>query len=87
MEEGRAYVACPQHNCPIIVDDEKTLSLVLKEDTKKKYRHLIMNSFIEANNAYYAYHAYVIVPMFWCKCRNVGSVTRFNMYLSAHSKK
>lgn len=47
MEEGRAHVACPQHNCPIIVDDEKTLALVKSENTKKRYRRLIINSFVE----------------------------------------
>ncbi|VDM38487.1 unnamed protein product [Toxocara canis] len=47
MEEGRAYVACPQLNCPIVVDDEKTLALIKSDTVKKRYRHLIINSFVE----------------------------------------
>uniref|UniRef100_A0A914S1C9 E3 ubiquitin-protein ligase ARIH1-like UBA-like domain-containing protein n=1 Tax=Parascaris equorum TaxID=6256 RepID=A0A914S1C9_PAREQ len=47
MEEGRAYVACPELNCPIVVNDEKTLALIKSDTVKKRYRHLIINSFVE----------------------------------------
>ncbi|VDK67073.1 unnamed protein product [Onchocerca ochengi] len=63
MEEGRAHVACPQHNCPIIVDDEKTLTLVKSENAKKRYRRLIINSFVECNRL-----------LRWCPAADCGRV-------------
>uniref|UniRef100_A0A915PMM0 RBR-type E3 ubiquitin transferase n=1 Tax=Setaria digitata TaxID=48799 RepID=A0A915PMM0_9BILA len=63
MEEGRAHVACPQHNCPIIVDDEKTLALVRSDNAKKRYRRLIINSFVECNRL-----------LRWCPAADCGHV-------------
>ncbi|VDN22973.1 unnamed protein product [Gongylonema pulchrum] len=65
MEEGRAYVACPQLNCPIIVDDEKTLSLLKSECAKKRYRRLIINSFVECNGL-----------LRWCPAPDCGRVIK-----------
>lgn len=47
MEEGRPHVACPEHNCPIIVDDERALSLIRSDVVRSRYRHLMINSFVE----------------------------------------
>ncbi|VIO95341.1 ubiquitin-conjugating enzyme E2-binding protein 1, putative [Brugia malayi] len=58
-----AHVACPQHNCPIIVDDEKTLALVKSENAKKRYRRLIINSFVECNRL-----------LRWCPAADCGRV-------------
>ncbi|VDK48649.1 unnamed protein product [Anisakis simplex] len=65
MEEGRAYVACPQLDCPIVVNDEKTLALIKNETVKKRYRHLIINSFVECNRL-----------LRWCPAVDCGRVIK-----------
>uniref|UniRef100_F1KT18 RBR-type E3 ubiquitin transferase n=1 Tax=Ascaris suum TaxID=6253 RepID=F1KT18_ASCSU len=65
MEEGRAYVACPELNCPIVVNDEKTLALIKSDTVKKRYRHLIINSFVECNQL-----------LRWCPGADCGRVVK-----------
>lgn len=48
MEEGRGQsIACPEHNCDILVDDAKAMELITDEKVKRRYQHLITNSFVE----------------------------------------
>jgi ariadne-1 len=46
--EGRGQtISCPEHNCDIIVDDAKAMALIRDEKVKRRYQHLITNSFVE----------------------------------------
>lgn len=48
MGEGRGQtIACPEHNCDIIVDDAKAMDSIRDEKVKRRYQHLITNSFVE----------------------------------------
>ncbi|VDD91153.1 unnamed protein product [Enterobius vermicularis] len=63
MEEGRPHVACPEHNCPIIVDDERALSLIRSDVVRSRYRHLMINSFVECHQL-----------LRWCPAADCGRV-------------
>lgn len=47
MNDGHAYIPCPQQGCSVIADDEKTLALIKKEEVRKSYRHHIISSFVQ----------------------------------------
>lgn len=50
MEEGVGQtIACPAHNCPILVDDETAMGLLKDPRVKLKFQHLITNSFVKCN--------------------------------------
>lgn len=63
MEEGRTHVACPQLSCPIVVDDERALSLIKSENVRKRYRHFMINSFVECHRL-----------LRWCPAADCGRV-------------
>lgn len=50
MDEGCPYVSCPQHKCDFILDDDKVLSLIDKEQVKLAYNRLVLNSYVEVCN-------------------------------------
>lgn len=50
MEEGVGQsIACPAHNCPILVDDQTAMEFIRDPRVKLKYQHLITNSFVKCN--------------------------------------
>lgn len=50
MEEGMGnMIACANHGCDIIVDDQMVMSLITDSKVKQKYQLLITNSFVECN--------------------------------------
>uniref|UniRef100_A0A158R583 RBR-type E3 ubiquitin transferase n=1 Tax=Syphacia muris TaxID=451379 RepID=A0A158R583_9BILA len=59
----RPHVACPEHNCLIIVDDERALSLIKSERVSSRYRHLMINSFVECHRL-----------LRWCPAADCGRV-------------
>lgn len=63
MEDGRTHIACPQVGCPIVVDDERALSWISSEKVRKRYRHLMINSFVECHSL-----------LRWCPGPNCGRV-------------
>ncbi|KAI1731489.1 IBR domain, a half RING-finger domain-containing protein [Ditylenchus destructor] len=50
VDEGCPYVSCPQHKCDFILDDDKVLSLIDKEQVKLAYNRLVLNSYVESNS-------------------------------------
>jgi len=40
-------ISCPAHECDIEIDDVTVMSLVSDLEVRKKYLHLITNSFVE----------------------------------------
>lgn len=50
MDEGMGQtISCAAHGCDILVDDATVMKLVLDPKVKRKYQHLITNSFVEWN--------------------------------------
>ena len=52
MHEGIGQtIACPALQCDILVDDEKVLNVIKIDGVRRKYQHLITNSFVECNRS------------------------------------
>jgi ariadne-1 len=50
MYEGIGQtIPCPATKCDILVDDKIVLDLIENSDVRRKYQHLITNSFVECN--------------------------------------
>jgi ariadne-1 len=51
MHEGIGQtISCPS-KCDILVDDKMVLNLIEVPDVRRKYQHLITNSFVECNRS------------------------------------
>ena len=65
MHEGIGQtISCPA-KCDILVDDETVLSLIQSPDVRRKYQHLITNSFVECNR-----------NMRWCTITNCSNAIK-----------
>ena len=50
MDQGASQmIECPGSDCDILVDDETVMNLVYDAGIKRKYQHLITNSFVQCN--------------------------------------
>lgn len=50
MDEGMGQtISCAAHGCDILVDDDTVMRLIVDSKVRRKYQHLITNSFVECN--------------------------------------
>lgn len=50
MDDGVGNsILCPKSNCDVIIDDEMVIDLVGDEEVKRRYQHLITNSFVQVS--------------------------------------
>ncbi|KAE9550950.1 hypothetical protein FO519_005839 [Halicephalobus sp. NKZ332] len=61
------YVVCPEPNCKQLVDDECAMTLLKKDEDKKFYQRVLINSFVECNKL-----------LKWCPAANCGRVIKLN---------
>lgn len=47
IDEGHAYLPCPEYKCSLIIDDDTALSLIKDPQMQAKYNRLVTNSFVE----------------------------------------
>lgn len=50
MNEGQGKtIACAEHDCDILVDDQTVFNLIDDQRIRKRYHHLVINSFVEVS--------------------------------------
>lgn len=53
MDEGVGNsILCAATDCNVIIDDETVIQLIEDLQTKRRYQHLITNSFVQVNYYY-----------------------------------
>lgn len=55
MDEGAAEsIRCPTEGCEIIVDDITIMRMISDDNVRKKYQHLITNSFVQVIHSFHS---------------------------------
>ncbi|CAI4223155.1 unnamed protein product [Auanema sp. JU1783] len=49
LSDNSADIQCFAYDCPLLIEDEKVLSYISREDVRMAYHRLITNSFVESN--------------------------------------